>query len=67
MEYQITMLGQLHKTYEKETVAMLAKLKEEAIHNRNIFASLMDVTKFASIGQITESMFHVGGQYRRNM
>jgi hypothetical protein len=28
---------------------------------------LMEVSKYASLGQITSSLFEVGGQYRRNM
>ena len=66
-EYQIAMLNELHKTYEKETKNWLSELKTTAVRNENIFNTLMEVTKFASIGQITNSLFNVGGQYRRNM
>jgi len=66
-EYQITMLDQLHKTYQQEVSEHLEKMKLDALHNKNIFESLMDVTKYASLGQITETLFKVGGQYRRNM
>jgi methylmalonyl-CoA mutase len=66
-EYQIGMLRELHKTYQKETEKGIEQLKQAAIHNENIFESLMEVTKFASIGQITNALFEVGGQYRRNM
>lgn len=66
-EYQIAMLDQLHKTYQQEVSEHLEKMKLDALHNKNIFESLMDVTKYASLGQITEALFKVGGQYRRNM
>lgn len=33
----------------------------------NMFDVLMEATKYCSLGQLTESMFEVGGQYRRNM
>jgi methylmalonyl-CoA mutase len=66
-QYQIRMLEQLHKTYSDESSAVLKKLKESAIKNHNIFDALMDATKYCSIGQITHSLFEVGGQYRRNM
>ncbi|MEZ5081863.1 MAG: methylmalonyl-CoA mutase family protein [Bacteroidales bacterium] len=66
-EYQIAMLGELHKTYEKETAQWLENLKHAAVRNENIFEALMEATKYASIGQITNALFHVGGQYRRNM
>jgi len=38
-----------------------------AIGNENMFAVLMEATKYCSLGQLTEAMFEVGGQYRRNM
>jgi methylmalonyl-CoA mutase len=66
-EYQISMLKELHKTYEKEAAIWLQKLKETAAINGNVFESLMETTKYASIGQITNALFDVGGQYRRNM
>lgn len=66
-EYQIKMLNELHKTYDSEAKAWLDKLQETAIHNKNLFETLMETTKYASIGQITNALFSVGGQYRRNM
>ena len=66
-EYQIFMLGELQKTYSNEAEEWLAKLKETAAKNGNIFETLMEVAKYCSIGQITNSLFGVGGQYRRNM
>jgi methylmalonyl-CoA mutase len=38
-----------------------------AIQNRNIFEKLMEACKICSIGQVTEALFDVGGQYRRSM
>ena len=66
-EYQIRMLKDLHNTYENEAKEWLDKLQESAIHNKNLFETLMETTKYASIGQITNALFNVGGQYRRNM
>jgi len=60
-------LEQLHKTYHNETCETIKRLKQEAIKNHNIFEQLMEVAKYASIGQITHALFEVGGQYRRNM
>jgi methylmalonyl-CoA mutase len=42
-------------------------LQEAAIQNENLFEHLMEATKFCSLGQITNALFEVGGQYRRNM
>ena len=59
------LLENLHKT--NETKNILKDLQNKAIHNENIFESLMEVCKVCSLGQITNALFEVGGQYRRNM
>jgi len=66
-QQQIETTVNLHKKYEKETGSRLTKLQEAAIQNKNLFEELMEVTKYCSLGQITKSLFEVGGQYRRNM
>jgi len=66
-EYQIAMLDQLHKTYKDEAAGLLQQMKDDVVKNRNTFESLMEITKYASLGQITNALFEVGGQYRRNM
>lgn len=66
-QYQIDMLNQLHKTYEDKVEEHLKTLQEAAIKNENMFEKLMDATKVCSLGQITNALFEVGGQYRRNM
>jgi methylmalonyl-CoA mutase len=66
-QFQITTLEKLHKTYENSADDALKKVQSAAIHNENIFKELMDATKVCSLGQITEALFEVGGQYRRNM
>ena len=43
------------------------KLIENIIQNENIFSLLMDAAKVCSLGEITNALFEVGGQYRRNM
>ena len=45
----------------------LARLKQAATNNENIFRELMDTVRYCSLGQITHALFEVGGQYRRNM
>ena len=64
---QISTLQNLHKTSEEESIVYLEKLKEAAIQNDNIFEALMEATKYCSLGQLTNALFNVGGQYRRNM
>jgi methylmalonyl-CoA mutase len=46
---------------------MLNKLKTTAIQNGNLFEALMETVKCCSLGQITNALYEVGGQYRRNM
>jgi len=66
-QYQINMLADLHKRNSDRVNDLLNNLQETAINNRNMFAELMEVTKYCSLGQITQALFEVGGQYRRNM
>jgi len=66
-QYQIDMLKDLHTHNASRIDELLRKLQEAAILNQNIFEQLMEVSKYASLGQITSSLFEVGGQYRRNM
>jgi methylmalonyl-CoA mutase len=46
---------------------MLKKLQQAVIRNENVFAVLMDAVRVCSLGQITNALFEVGGQYRRSM
>ena len=66
-EYQISMLEQLHKTRQSESHESIEQLSEQALRGGNLFESLMEATKYCSLGQITKALFEVGGQYRRNM
>lgn len=66
-EYQIAMLNELKKGNAEVGSQMLRKLQQVAIKNGNIFEELMETVKYCSLGQITQALFEVGGQYRRNM
>ncbi len=66
-EYQIRMLKKLHEFQGEKAAAALEHVQTAAIQNKNIFEVLMDASKVCSLGQITSSLFQVGGQYRRNM
>ena len=46
---------------------MLQRLQRAVIENNNVFEVLMDAVRVCSLGQITNTLFEVGGQYRRNM
>ncbi len=45
----------------------LTRVKHAAVNNENIFAQLMVAVQHCSLGQISEALYEVGGQYRRNM
>lgn len=66
-QYQIDMLSELHKGNAERVEEELRIIQNAAIHNENIFERLMEATKYCSLGEITQSLFEVGGQYRRNM
>jgi methylmalonyl-CoA mutase len=66
-EQQIKTIQNLHKVYEAEAAEALQQLRRSAINNENIFNALMEAARFCSLGQITDTLFEVGGQYRRNM
>jgi len=66
-QYQISMLGQLHENRAEHQAELIRNLQKAAIQNENMFERLLEVCKYCSLGQITDALFEVGGQYRRNM
>ena len=64
---QVRTVENVQKAYAKEGKQAIHDLQQPAIKNENMFAVLMEATKYCSLGQLTEAMFEVGGQYRRNM
>jgi methylmalonyl-CoA mutase len=66
-QYQINMLKLLQERSQEQSQKELRHLQEVAIQNGNLFEALMTACKVCSLGQITNALFEVGGQYRRNM
>ena len=66
-QFQIETKENLHKENPEKVARQIAILQEAAVQNKNLFDKLMEATKVCSLGQITEGLFKVGGQYRRNM
>jgi methylmalonyl-CoA mutase len=66
-EVQITTLKNLHASNPARVSDQLQRLRTAAIKNENVFSELMEATKYCSLGQITNALYEVGGQYRRNM
>jgi methylmalonyl-CoA mutase len=66
-EGQIRRLGDFQRRNAGDSARALAQLRDTALRGGNIFAALMDTVQSASLGEITNALFEVGGVYRRNM
>ncbi|TXD45962.1 methylmalonyl-CoA mutase family protein [Polaribacter sp. IC073] len=66
-QFQIQTKDLLNTANLEKVKEQVAILQEAAVQNENLFDKLMEATKVCSLGQITEALFKVGGQYRRNM
>ena len=66
-EYQIGMLQALHECKAELAQESISRIQDAAVNNANIFDELMEASKHCSLGEITNALFEVGGQYRRNM
>ncbi|RYY48265.1 MAG: methylmalonyl-CoA mutase, partial [Chitinophagaceae bacterium] len=66
-EFQIKTLEAFHARNADKSAGMLQRLQTVAINNGNLFEELMETVKYCSLGQITNALYSVGGQYRRNM
>jgi methylmalonyl-CoA mutase len=64
---QLERLQAFHAQHAQASPAMLKRLQQAVIANSNVFEVLMDAVRVCSLGQITNALFEVGGQYRRNM
>jgi len=64
---QLQRLQSFHARHANDASVQLERLRQAVIHNTNVFEVLMDAVRCCSLGQITNALFEVGGQYRRNM
>lgn len=64
---QIHSLENLKEAHKESGVRRIKNLQLAALHNKNMFAELMEAVKSCSLGQITTALYAVGGKYRRNM
>ena len=64
---QLARLHDFHIRHADEAPAMLQRLRQAVIDDRNVFEVLMEAVRCCSLGQITTALFEVGGQYRRSM
>ncbi len=64
---QLARLADFQARHAADSPAMLARLKQAVMANTNVFEVLIDAVRVCSLGQITNTLFEVGGQYRRSM
>jgi methylmalonyl-CoA mutase len=64
---QLQRLADFHAAHSDAAKQSLAALQEAVIRDENVFAQLMQAVRVCSLGQITDALFEVGGQYRRSM
>ncbi len=64
---QLKRLADFHHQHRSQSAAALATLQQAVINDDNVFELLMDAVRVCSLGQITDALFEVGGQYRRSM
>jgi len=64
---QIRRLHEFQQHNATHSEAALERLRHTALDGGNVFAELMHTVRYASLGQITDALFDVGGRYRRNV
>ncbi len=64
---QIQRLAEFHEQHKDHAQQELDDIKAAIVNGENGFAALMKAVRHCSLGQITDALFEVGGQYRRNM
>ena len=64
---QIDRLNDFHARHRDDAQLALARLRHAVAAQENVFAELMAASRVCSLGQITDTFFDVGGQYRRNV
>lgn len=64
---QLKRLGDFKSSNKDQKLQALADLSKVVMDGGNIFAQLMHTVRHASLGEITETLYRVGGRYRRSM
>lgn len=65
--HQLNSVNEFQKVHEKQAAIELAKLKMAAISGANIFEALLSASRHCSLYQMSQALYEVGGQYRRNL
>lgn len=66
-QHQLTALKDFQTNHKSNCEKELEKLKLTAIRGDNVFEALMSAARHCSLGQMSQALYEVGGQYRRNL
>ena len=64
---QISRLEAFRERHAKDSADALARVRNAAVADENVFEQLVDAVQYCTLGEITNALFEVGGKYRRNM
>jgi len=65
--HQLEEVSRVHSVYQKDSAIELRKLKETCLSGGNIFEALMSAARYCTLYQMSQALYEVGGQYRRNL
>ena len=61
-----TELEQFKQFHAPDREPAMEKLRDAALNGVNTFDALMECARVCSLGQVSQELYHLGGQYRRN-
>jgi methylmalonyl-CoA mutase len=64
---RLLQLREFQHAHRDQTGPALERLREQLRSGGNLFETLMDTVRHASLGQITASLYELGGKYRRSV
>ena len=64
---QVAQVEEIRRRRRAAAETALEDLRRTALESGNIFASLMKAARCCTLGQMSQALYQVGGQYRRNM
>ncbi len=64
---QLTNVRSYQQKHVSDSEKALSDLRNAVLSGKNIFDALMDAARVCSLYQMTQALYEVGGQYRRNL
>ena len=65
--FQLKRVTEYQRQHAAEAEQSLVELKRAALNGENVFAGLMSAARSCTLYQMTQALYEVGGQYRRNL